>query len=62
MAFPDTHNMPFETKKFYRKAQEWVMSNLSSAEPEDIENGDKEIFIDFRKKKDGELIIKLKDI
>ena len=62
MAFPDTGTLPYDIRTYYRKAQEWVMDNLTSAEPEDLKKGEKEVFIDFRKFEEGELIIRLKDI
>ena len=62
VGFKLTTQMDPEDKKYYRKVQRILMTNLVSVTPVEMENGPLEAFIDFRKKSAGEVKIKLKKL
>lgn len=42
--------------------QEALLNTMKSSTQDEIDNGEREVFIDFRKKEEGELTVKLKDV
>jgi len=42
-----------EERKYYRDVQKYLMENMESVTPLDMEKGPLEVFIDFRKRSSG---------
>ena len=51
-----------EERKYFREVQKYLMDNMESVTPLEMERGPLEVFIDFRKRSAGELKIKLKKL
>ena len=62
MAYRLATDIPFDIRIFNRDLQHYFMSNMESVTEDEMENGPLEAFIDFRKKPEGELIVKLKKL
>lgn len=52
----------FREKSQQYELQSLIMDSMKSVTEEEMENGDKEVFIDFRKNYNGEILIKVKNL
>ena len=62
VAYPLVANMSFEIKQQQYDFQKEIMSNLKGVKPEELETGKEEVYVDFRNKTSGELVIKVRDL
>jgi hypothetical protein len=62
MSYPLSTKVEPEKRIYYTALQSSIISNLAESSQNEIDNGEKEVFIDFRNKPDGEVVIKLRDI
>ena len=62
VSYPLTTQLSPESRMYILQLQAQTMSKLAPANQQELDNGDREVFIDFRKKPEGEVILKLRDV
>ena len=62
MSYPLIDTFPYKTIYQQYSLQKAINEGIKEATPEQVQNGKEELFIDFRKSAEGELITKVRDL
>lgn len=62
MSYPLVTKMPYEVKNQQYKLKEAVRGGMQSETKDTFDNGEREVFIDFRNTYEGEFVLKVRDL
>lgn len=62
ISYPQSNQIDYDYRTYLTRFQNEINSKIARSTQEEIDSGDKEVFIDFRRVPEGEVILKLRDL